>query len=34
METTYSDKLEYQRDEHQIHLIVYHPIWCPKCKIP
>ena len=34
MEITYSDKLEYQRDEHQIHLIVYHPIWCPKRRKP
>jgi REP-associated tyrosine transposase len=22
--------LEYQRDEHRIHLIAYHLIWCPK----
>lgn len=22
--------MEYQRDEHRIHLIVYHLIWCPK----
>jgi putative transposase len=22
--------VEYQRDEHRIHLIVYHLIWCPK----
>lgn len=21
--------LEYQRDEHRVHLIVYHLIWCP-----
>jgi putative transposase len=21
---------EYQRDEHRVHLIVYHLIWCPK----
>jgi putative transposase len=27
METT---KLEYQRDEHRVHLIAYHLIWCPK----
>ena len=22
--------LDYQHDEHQVHLIVYHLIWCPK----
>src|SRR5215470_12125548 len=22
--------LDYQRDEHRIHLVVYHLIWCPK----
>lgn len=22
--------MEYQRDEHRAHLIVYHLIWCPK----
>jgi len=22
--------MDYQRDEHRIHLIVYHLIWCPK----
>jgi putative transposase len=30
METTQQAKLEYQRDEHRVHLIVYHLIWCPK----
>ncbi|HLG64633.1 MAG TPA: IS200/IS605 family transposase [Ktedonosporobacter sp.] len=30
METTSTNKLEYQRDEHRVHLIVYHLIWCPK----
>jgi putative transposase len=34
METTYPGKLEYQRDEHRIHLIVYHLIWCPKRRKP
>jgi len=24
------DHLDYQRDEHHVHLIVYHLIWCPK----
>ncbi len=33
METTQPPKLEYQRDEHRVHLIVCHLIWCPKrCK--
>jgi putative transposase len=27
METTI---LAYQRDEHRVHLIAYHLIWCPK----
>ena len=22
--------MEYSRDEHRVHLIVYHLIWCPK----
>ena len=22
--------MEYHRDEHRVHLIVYHLIWCPK----
>ena len=22
--------LDYQRDEHRVHLVVYHLIWCPK----
>jgi putative transposase len=26
----YAIDMEYQRDEHRIHLIVYHLIWCPK----
>ncbi len=30
METTNQGQLEYQRDEHRVHLIVYHLIWCPK----
>ena len=21
--------MEYQRDEHRVHLIVYHLVWCP-----
>jgi putative transposase len=26
--------LDYQRDEHRVHLIVYHLIWCPKRRKP
>ena len=22
--------MDYQRDEHRVHMIVYHLIWCPK----
>lgn len=22
--------MQYQRDEHRVHLIVYHLVWCPK----
>ncbi len=29
-----TDKLEYQRDEHRVHLIVYHLIWCPRRRKP
>jgi putative transposase len=24
----------YQRDEHRVHLIVYHVIWCPRRRKP
>ena len=26
--------MEDQRDEHRVHLIVYHLIWCPKRRKP
>lgn len=26
----YKNNMNYQRDEHRVHLIVYHLIWCPK----
>jgi putative transposase len=26
--------MEYQRDEHRVHLIVYHLLWCPKRRKP
>ena len=29
-----TDQLEYQRDEHRVHLIVYHLIWCPRRRKP
>lgn len=22
--------MDYQRDEHRVHLIIYHLVWCPK----
>src|SRR5260221_12232647 len=34
METTKQSRLEYQRDEHRVYLIVYHLIWCPKRRKP
>src|SRR5690348_17263655 len=30
----YVINMEYQRDEHRVHLIVYHLIWCPKRRKP
>jgi len=29
-----TNTLEYQRDEHRVHLIVYHLIWCPRRRKP
>lgn len=26
--------MDYKRDEHRVHLIVYHLIWCPKRRKP
>jgi putative transposase len=26
--------MEYQREEHRVHLIIYHLIWCPKRRKP
>jgi putative transposase len=26
--------MDYRRDEHRIHLIVYHLLWCPKRRKP
>lgn len=36
METTEAGNkmLAYQRDEHRVHLVVYHLIWCPKRRKP
>jgi putative transposase len=30
MKTTDTDTMDYQRDEHRVHLMVSHLIWCPK----
>lgn len=30
VEKGYVVNMEYKRDEHRIHLILYHLIWCPK----
>jgi len=27
---TKKSKLEYQQDEHKVHLMVYYLIWCPN----
>ena len=32
--TTSKPALDYQRDEHRVHLIVYHLIWIPKRRKP
>ena len=29
-----TNALEYQRDEHRVHLIIYHLIWCPRRRKP
>jgi putative transposase len=29
-----TETLEYQRDEHRVHLIVYHLIWCLRRRKP
>jgi len=29
-QTCYNSDMDYRRDEHRVHLIVYHLIWCPK----
>jgi len=34
MDTTKKSKIEYTRDEHRVHLVVYHLIWCPKRRKP
>jgi len=33
-DTTKKRPLDYQRDEHRVHLIVYHLIWIPKRRKP
>jgi putative transposase len=34
VEEWYSIDMDYQRDEHRVHLVVYHLIWCPKRRKP
>jgi putative transposase len=34
MEEASGHPLQYQRDEHRVHLIAYHLIWCPKRRRP
>jgi putative transposase len=34
MEHARKPHLEYQRDEHRVHLVVYHLIWCPRRRRP
>lgn len=26
--------MDYRRDEHRVHLVVYHLVWCPKRRKP
>lgn len=26
--------MDYKRDEHRVHLVVYHLVWCPKRRKP
>src|SRR5438045_3924657 len=33
-ERTMKQRLEYQRDEHHVHLIVSHLLWCPRRRKP
>ena len=34
MEKTKIQQHAYQRDEHRVHLIIYHLIWCPRRRKP
>jgi putative transposase len=34
MEQESKPHLEYRRDEHRVHLVVYHLIWCPRRRKP
>ena len=34
VECLYALDMGYRRDEHRIHLVVYHLIWCPKRRKP
>ena len=32
--TDKNSKMDYQRDEHRVHLLIYHLVWCPKRRKP
>lgn len=34
VDTWYTIDMEYQRDEHRVHLILYHLVFCPKRRKP
>jgi putative transposase len=34
VDVCYTADMAYQREEHRVHLIVYHLIWCPKRRKP
>jgi putative transposase len=34
MEHARNPHLDYQHDEHRVHLVVYHLIWCPRRRRP
>jgi len=31
---SYNNNMKYNRDEHRVHLIIYHLIWCSKRRKP
>ncbi|MGB2609988.1 MAG: hypothetical protein WBC80_13510, partial [Isosphaeraceae bacterium] len=34
VDSWWTTDIEYQRDEHRVHLVVYYLIWCPKRRKP